>query len=168
MTPTRAAEPERSVVPGPMAASTPVRVQIPAIDVDSELMGLGLQEDGTMEVPPAGFPAGWYVGAPTPGELGPAIIAGHVRWRGPGVFRDLEKLRPGDEVIVTREDGSVATFRATRVENHLKSEFPTQEVYGDIDHVGLRLITCGGLDPATRTFNDNVIVFAELVGSHSP
>ena len=66
------------VGPTPMASSTPIRVQIPAIGVDSELMELGLQADGTMEVPPGGFPAGWYTGAPTPGELGPAVIAGHV------------------------------------------------------------------------------------------
>ena len=72
------AEPTHPAVAGTMTAAAPVRLQIPAIGVDSELMGLGLQTDGTLEVPPGGFPAGWYTGAPTPGELGPAIIAGHV------------------------------------------------------------------------------------------
>ncbi len=62
----------------PLRSSVPVRVQIPAIAVDAPLTGLGLQHEGTMQTPPTGFPAGWYTGAPTPGQLGPAIIAGHV------------------------------------------------------------------------------------------
>ena len=79
----------------PMARSAPVRVQIPAIGVDSALMQLGLQVDGSLQVPPSGFPAGWYTGAPTPGELGPAILAGHVDWGGqPGVFYHLRDLNP--------------------------------------------------------------------------
>ncbi|WP_207841596.1 class F sortase [Williamsia soli] len=61
--------------------------EIPSIGVDSTLMGLELDQTGAMQVPPAGFPAGWYTGAPSPGEDGPAVIAGHVDWDGePGVF----------------------------------------------------------------------------------
>ena len=148
----------------PMARSSPVRVEIPAIGVDSELMDLGLADDGTMEVPPGGFPAGWYTGAPTPGELGPAIVVGHVDWRGPAVFHDLFALELGDVVLVTREDGSTATFQVTRVEQYAKAAFPTEEVYGDIDHAGLRLITCGGMfNRATGSHDDNIVVFAVLV-----
>jgi hypothetical protein len=124
-----------------LAKYKPVRLQIPAIGVDSPLMDLGLKADGTMEVPPSGFPAGWYTGAPTPGELGPAIIAGHVDWKGPGVFYHLRNLKPGDNVSVTREDGSVAAFRVTRVEQFAKDKFPTDLVYGNIGVAGLRLIT---------------------------
>lgn len=153
--------------PVTMVAGAPVRLKIPSIGVDSELMDLGLQADGSLEVPPDGFPAGWYTGAPTPGELGPAIIAGHVDWGGqPGVFYDLRDLRPGDDIAVTREDGSTARFRVTRVEQFDKDAFPTQAVYGDLDHAGLRLITCGGaFDPTMRSYDDNLVVFAELVGS---
>jgi hypothetical protein len=103
--------------PATMARSAPVRVRIPSIAVDSGLMDLGLRPDGTLEVPPAGFPAGWFTGAPTPGELGPAIIAGHVDWGGqPGVFYRLRDLKVGDEVTVGRKDGSTALFRVTAVE----------------------------------------------------
>ena len=147
-----------------MGRSAPVRVRIPAIDVDADLMRLGLRDDGTMEVPPAAYPAGWYTGAPTPGEMGPAIIAGHVRWNGQaGVFEDLGDLRPDDEVTVARKDGSSAVFRVTRVERFRKDRFPTDVVYGDIDHPGLRLITCGGYDRQAGTYGANVIAFAELV-----
>lgn len=164
--PVEPAPPASTTAPVTMVAGVPVRLRIPSIGVDSELMDLGLQADGSLEVPPDGFPAGWYTGAPTPGELGPAIIAGHVDWDGqPGVFYDLRDLRPGDDIAVTREDGSTARFRVTRVEQFAKDAFPTQAVYGDLDHAGLRLITCGGaFDRAMRSYDDNLVVFAELVG----
>lgn len=150
----------------PMGRSRPVRLKIPAIGVSSDLIALGLQADGTLEVPPNGFPAGWYTGAPTPGQVGPAIIAGHVRWDGrPGVFYNLAALRPDDQVMVTREDGSVAVFRVSRVAMFAKDTFPTDAVYGNIDHPGLRLITCGGLNQQTDTYDDNTIVFADLVAA---
>ena len=147
----------------PMEESVPTRIRIPAIEVDSDLMALGLQDDGTMETPPGAFPAGWYTGAPTPGELGPAIIVGHVRFNAPGVFKRLTDLDPADRIDVRREDGSTATFRVTRLERFAKSEFPTKQVYGNIDHAGLRLITCAGLDASSGEFDENVVVFAELV-----
>jgi hypothetical protein len=150
-----------------MAASRPVRVLIPAIGVDSDLMDLGLQDDGTLEVPPEGFPAGWFTGAPTPGERGPAVIAGHVDWGGsPGVFAQLRDVVVGDEITVEREDGSIAVFRVVEVGQYPKDAFPTAAVYGDLDHAGLRVITCGGdFDSAAHSYLDNTVVFAELVGS---
>ncbi len=146
-----------------MTRSVPTRVVIPSIAVDSRLMDLGLAADGTLETPPGAFPAGWFTGAPTPGEVGPAIIVGHVRYDTPGVFARLGELRRGARVDVERADGSTARFRVTHVEHVAKSSFPTQRVYGDLDHPGLRLITCGGLDATTSEFEENVVVFADLV-----
>jgi hypothetical protein len=154
-----------SALPAVLPASRPVRVQIPSIGVDSELMDLGVQDDGTLEVPTAGFPAGWFTGAPTPGERGPAVIAGHVDWGGsPGVFYDLRKVVVGDEISVQREDGSTAVFRVVEVGQYPKDTFPTPAVYGDLDHAGLRVITCGGdFDSAAHSYVDNTVVFADLV-----
>lgn len=151
-------------VPPTLPRSEPTGVRIPAIDLDSDLVGLGLDEQGRMEVPPGAFPAGWYTGAPTPGELGPAVLAGHVDYGGvAGVFSRLRELRPGDAVEVTRQDGTTVVFRVTRVEQHAKDAFPTAAVYGDLDHAGLRLITCGGaFDRRARSYEDNIVVFAEL------
>ena len=156
------ATPDAPVV---MTASAPVRVEIAAIGVDSDLMELGIAEDGTLEVPPTGFPAGWFTGGPTPGELGPAVIAGHIDWiTGPGVFYRLGSLAPGDDIRVTRADGTVATFRTVRVAQFPKDAFPTELVYGDIDHAGLRLISCGGaFNRGTGHYEDNIVVFADLL-----
>jgi LPXTG-site transpeptidase (sortase) family protein len=147
-----------------LARSTPVRLQISAIGVDTTLMRLGLRSDGSMEVPVGGFPAGWYTGGPAPGQLGPAVIAGHVDMKGPGVFFNLHKVKTGDQVAVTRADGRRPVFRVTKVAQYLKNEFPTQLVYGNLDHAGLRLITCGGtFNSKTGHYEDNLVVFADLV-----
>jgi sortase (surface protein transpeptidase) len=127
-------------------------------------MRLGIKRDGSLQVPPSGFPAGWFAGGPTPGERGPAVLAGHVRWGGrAGVFARLSRLTPGDRIVVTRQDRSVAVFRVTRVRQYPKSVFPTAAVYGDLDHAALRLITCGGLDQEAEKYRANVVVFADLV-----
>ena len=147
-----------------LSRSTPIRLQIPAIGVDTALMELGLLPDGTLEVPPKGFPAGWYNGGPTPGELGPAVIAGHVDWAGPAVFYNLHELQPNDLVTVTRMDGSVAVFSVNLVQAFPKDAFPTALVYGDIGTAGLRLITCGGVfNRQTGHYVDNIIVFATFI-----
>jgi sortase (surface protein transpeptidase) len=148
-----------------LARSVPVRLRIPSIGVDSALMGLGIAADGSLEVPPTGFPAGWYTGAPTPGERGPAVVAGHVDWNGrAGVFSELHAVRTGAIVQVSRADGSVATFRVSRVGRFPKDAFPTALVYGDLDHAGLRLITCGGaFDQAAGSYIDDIVVFADLI-----
>ncbi|MBU4337414.1 MAG: class F sortase [Actinobacteria bacterium] len=152
-------------LPAVLPASVPVRVQIPAISVDSVLMDLGLLPDGTLEVPSTAFPAGWYTGAPTPGERGPAVIAGHVDLdRVPGVFHDLAALQPGDLVVVDRQDGGQATFVVDAVGSYPKDMFPTAAVYGDTAGPQLRLITCGGeFDSSVGHYEDNVVVFASLV-----
>ena len=168
MTPAVTAPPGALVpVPSPMPKSVPVRVEIPAIGVDSTLVRLGLQADGTLQVPPAGFPAGWYSGAPTPGERGPAIIVGHVDWAGrAGVFYRLHNLKPNDEIIVVRADGSTAMFRVIRVQQFPKDQFPTALVYGNLNYAGLRLITCSGaFDQLAHSYQDDTVVFAQLANS---
>ncbi|WP_241175706.1 class F sortase [Modestobacter sp. KNN46-3] len=146
----------------------PVSVGIPTIGVTSDLLRLGLNDDGTVEVPPLGpdDQAGWYERGPAPGDAGPAVLLGHVdsAEHGPGIFFDLGALQPGDEVEVARADGTVAVFAVDRVERHPKDDFPTIEVYGDTADAQLRLITCGGdFDSAVRSYEDNVIAFATLV-----
>lgn len=151
--------------------SVPVALAVPAIGVHSKLLALGLNPDGTVEVPPVGpdSPAGWYRSSPTPGERGPSILLGHVdsaRY-GPGVFFDLGALKPGDTVEVTRTDRTVAVFRVDRVASYDKADFPSLQVYGNTTDAQLRLITCGGtFDPAAGHYENNIVAYASLVGSH--
>lgn len=152
-----------------MPSSPPIRVTIPALTVATSVIDLGLQPDGTMQVPDGADTIGWYTGAPTPGSLGPAVLAGHVNWKKkPGVFAHLTRLKPGDLINVERRDGSMAMFAVTRVEQYAKDRFPSGTVYGPIDHAGLRLITCGGqFDSTAQSYRDNVVVYAVLKHAHA-
>lgn len=160
-----------SAAPLVLPAAAPVSLTIPAINVTSPLSSLGRNPDGTVEVPSLEDPnagAGWFRDSPEPGALGPSVILGHVDSRefGPGVFYDLGVLRPGDTIEIGRDDGSVAVFVVDSVETVPKASFPTLRVYGNVDHAGLRLITCGGsFDEDARSYQDNVIAFASLVSS---
>ncbi|HVM14534.1 MAG TPA: class F sortase [Egibacteraceae bacterium] len=164
------APPEHAPQELALPPSEPVTIDVPAIGVHSVLQQVGLTPEHTMEVPtgPHYNDAAWYRHSPTPGAPGPAVIVGHVdsAAEGPSVFFDLEDLRQGDEVLVTRADGLVAVFRVDAVDRYPKDDFPTALVYGDTDRAVLRLITCGGVfDPSARHYLDNVVVFATLVRS---
>ena len=148
------------------SVALPSSVSIPAIGVQSELITLGLNPDGTLAVPQPGpdyDKAAWFDGSPRPGEVGPAVIEGHVdsAANGPSVFYRLGELAVGDRVDVTREDGTVGTFVVYEVRVVPKDAFPTIDVYGNTEGPELRLITCGGpFDSAARSYEDNVVVFA--------
>ena len=156
-----------------LARSLPVSIRIPAIGVNSRLLYVGLNPDGTIQVPPLDDPpltneAAWYKYSPTPGQLGPSIIEGHVDSvnAGPSVFFRLGDLKPGDLVYITLADRQVAVFKITGVRLYPKDQFPTSTVYGSTDYAGLRLITCGGsLDARSHHYSSNVVVFASLVSS---
>lgn len=147
-----------------MARIEPVSVAVPGIGVESPLLHLGLNADGTLEVPsPAESKiAGWYALGPAPGETGPAVIVGHVDGGGePGVFYRLAGLGVGEEILIRRKDGSLLRFVVDRTREVAKARFPTAEVYGRTDRAELRLITCGGaFDRAAGSYLKNVIVFA--------
>lgn len=148
-----------------MERSEPARVRIPSLDVTSSVIDLGLQPDKRMEVPQDGTSTGWYDGSPTPGELGPSVLAAHVTWdKKPAVFFDLGSMKKGQEIEVERKDGSTGVFEVESIGQYPKAKFPTKDVYGTVDHAALRLITCGGyFDGETGHHVDNVVVYAKLV-----
>src|SRR6516165_2010656 len=150
--------------------STPVSIEIPAIGVHSILLSLGVNPDGTMQVPPLHRKpnaAGWYKYSVTPGQIGASVIEGHVdSTQGPAVFFRLCALRPGDTIDVTLADGITAIFRVTGVREYTKSRFPAKTIYGATDFAALRLITCGGaFDYATGHYLSSTVVFASLTSS---
>jgi hypothetical protein len=142
--------------------AAPVRIRIPAMHVDSKLIDLGLQSDGSVAVPPRTDVAGWYDGGPKPGQPGPAVILGHVDSKdGPGIFLGLHAVKAGTEIRVDRADGSSVTFAVTKVQKVAKTKFPTDLVYAPTLDPTLRLVTCGGsFDRAKGSYRDNVIAFA--------
>ncbi|UUN27583.1 class F sortase [Streptomyces sp. FIT100] len=171
MTP-RAAGPSSAphASPGPaLSASNPKRLQIPYISVDAPFIPLGLSPTGQLNSPPVNNNnlVGWYKDGPTPGERGTAIVAGHFdTMTGPAVFVGLSELKPGRMVDITREDGTIATFKVDSVETFDKKTFPSARVYDDTPQALLRLITCAGeYDKSAKDYNQNLVVFAHLESS---
>ncbi|MFD9723323.1 class F sortase [Streptomyces sp. NPDC059072] len=161
-----AATPAPAATAAPLPASEPVRVRIPSAGVDaSPVLKLGLAGDGTVEVPSVadGDKIGWYTKGVTPGETGPAVLIGHFDTaRGPAVLKDVSKVHTGDDITVSRADGSTAVFRVRALEQVDKKNFPTAKVYGDTTRPELRVITCGGeITEGHRP--DNIILYADLV-----
>ncbi|MDP8936215.1 MAG: class F sortase [Actinomycetota bacterium] len=139
----------------------PLRVRIPAIGVIASLVPLGINPDGTLEVP-SYDEAGWYAGGTRPGDAGPAVIVAHRDSTvGPAVFYALENLRPGDVVHVDYRDGTVS-FVVRESRSFAKSRFPTVQVYGSTDGPELRLVTCdGSFDRNARSYRSNLVVWAD-------
>src|SRR5215469_15714106 len=157
------AAPPRSI--GPARVARPVYLSIPVIGVHTRLIRLGLTAQGTLQVPASTSVAGWYTGGPRPGQVGSAVIAGHIdSYLGPGVFFRLRLLRPGDRVYVREAGGALAVFRVYAERSYPKDRFPTQKVYGPAPDPELRLITCGGtFSPAIGSYLNNVIVYAAQI-----
>ena len=161
--------PALPATPAPLTTSAtpvPVRLQVPAIGVDTALEGLGLLADGSLASPSTFPEAGWSQAGVRPGDPGPAIVAGHIdSYQGPAVFYDLGKLRAGDTATVTRSDGSTVTFTVESSAQYAKSNFPTADVYGPTPTPELRLITCTGrFDRGARSYDDNLVVTAVATG----
>lgn len=143
----------------------PARLRVPAIEVHEDLIGLGLQENGAMEVPSDWDRAGWFTGGGKPGGPGPTVIAGHVDSpTAPAVFFRLTELEVGDSIVVTDAEGTVHEYAVYRVDDLPKDRFPTAEVFGALPTDELRLITCTGeFDQSTLSHADNRVVFAKPV-----
>jgi Sortase domain len=145
--------------------SIPVELRIPAIALSVSLSTLGLNSDGTVQVPTDIQQPGWYRLGPSPGQIGSAVILGHVdSYQGPAVFFELRSLVAGDGVDVSLADGVTAQFKVTSVATYLKTNFPDQEVYTSHGYSALQLVTCGGaFDTSTGHYLSNIVVYTSLV-----
>ena len=152
--------------PGTTGRPGPSTLSIPRIGVNAAIVGVGRKANGAIQVPDAGQ-VGWYRNGPKPGDPGPAVLIGHVDTRtGPDVFYRLGKLRPGDEILVGRPDGSTTRFLVGRLEQHPKTALPTGRIWTKTTRPLLRLITCAGsFDRATGHYRDNLILYASPTGA---
>jgi sortase (surface protein transpeptidase) len=152
------------------ARSTPVELKIPAISLTVSLSTLGLNADGTVQVPTDVQQPGWYGLGPSPGEIGSAVILGHVDSQaGPAVFFKVPSLVAGDIVDVSLADGVRAQFKVTSTATYLKTHFPDEAVYTSHGYGALQLVTCGGVfDTQTGHYLSNIVVYTSLVAIIPP
>jgi len=150
-------------------APRPVRVVVPTAGIDATLEPVGVDEDRRLVVPPPEL-AGWFEGRPVPGEIGPAVLVGHIdSLEGPAVFHGLDRVEVGDQIHVTDDQGEQVSFAVERVEVVAKTAFPTSRVYDPVDRAEVRLITCWGpFDPEAGSYRDNIIVYGAALDAPSP
>lgn len=148
-----------------IARSTPVQVRVIALHLKVALTKLGLNPDGTVQVPTNPDLPGWYRRGPAPGQPGSAVILGHVdSYDGPAVFYRLATVAPGDRITVLLASGIVAHYLVSSVHTYPNADFPARTVYGTHGVSRLKLVTCGGgFDRVAGHYLGNVVVFAHLV-----
>jgi sortase (surface protein transpeptidase) len=153
-----------------MVHSVPVSLRVPAIGLSVPLSTLGLNLDGTVQVPTNVTEPGWFRLGPSPGQIGSAVILGHVdSYLGPGVFFQLRTLVPGDQLQVSLADGAVATFAVSTVATYDKTQFPARQVYASHGVSTLQLVTCGGaFDTQTGHYLSNIVVYSTFVSATAP
>ncbi len=148
-------------------AGAPVRLKIPAINVDAPIEDVGLTPDGAMDTPKDFHDTAWYQLGPRPGEQGNAVIAGHVdRVGGEAVFWDLRQLTPGDEIIVISDDGITHHFAVTGLQKYALDTAPLTEIFGSTDGIHLNLVTCDAQSPFDRAsgkYGGHVLVRADAI-----
>lgn len=143
----------------------PVTIEIPSIDVKTEIEDVGRLENGQMGVPENVDNTGWFEPGTKPGNRGSAVIAGHVDDKtGPSVFFKLEDMENGDEIIVTGENEKRLVFKVVGKEVFPRNDAPVSEIFGYTSRRMLNLITCtGDFDNSAGTHNDRLVVYTELV-----
>jgi len=142
----------------------PVSVRIEKLDVDAEIVPVGVDDQRAMVVPGAEL-VGWYELGPRPGEVGSAVLAAHVNYnREPGAFFELHQLKPEDLVTVTTAGGEELSYRIRFGARLDKDELPVEDIFTNEGPAVLTLITCGGyFDQAAGHYEDNVVMVADLV-----
>lgn len=155
--------------PVPVAhVSAPVSVSIPALGVTDEVVPVGLEPNGELEVPDVSE-VGYYTGLPKPGENGngPALLAGHVNYKGAvGSFARIGELHAGDTVMVTDTAGTVYRFQVYDTTSFPKAQYASQirGLLADTAQPEVRLVTCSGT-VVNHNYLSNTVVSARLVSS---
>jgi LPXTG-site transpeptidase (sortase) family protein len=150
----------------PQRLESPVwRLVIASIGVDAPIEAVGLDSQRAMAAPGSLATVGWFNQGPAPGERGDAVIDGHYGLPAtPAVFRNLDKLRPGDILQVIWPDGRRLQFRVGAAEFLAANSPPAPDVFSRSGPARLSLITCAGRwDQSRRTYNERLIVTAELM-----
>ncbi len=147
-------------------ASIPQSLQIPKINVDTEVESAGLDAQKKPVLPEDPDNVVWYNLGPKPGEVGSSVVSGHFDkvTGAPAVFWDLKKLKGGDEIFVKDADGNKHTFTVTSIVDYPFDKVPLNELYAaSTDKPLLNLITCGGTwNDATKLYSSRTVVYAEL------
>jgi hypothetical protein len=142
----------------------PMRLRIPALNLDAHIESVGLSGNA-MDVPANAWDVAWFKLGPRPGMAGNAVIDGHLDTAtGPAVFLHLSDLRAGDLLYATTADGVDHTFKVTELANYPVDGAPVTRIFGPSNGAHLNLITCSGdWLPQQHIYNERLVVYSTLV-----
>ncbi|MBA3732968.1 class F sortase [Patescibacteria group bacterium] len=146
-------------------AEVPLRLSIPSIGVDTDIIKVGLTSAGAMDTPKGPKEVAWYELGPKPGENGASVIAGHSSWSNniPAAFDNLPKLKVGEKVYVKDVEGKTTTF-VVKSSRLFDPKADAGIVFNSTSGKHLNLITCAGVwDEATKSSSKRLVVFTDLV-----
>jgi LPXTG-site transpeptidase (sortase) family protein len=135
------------------------RLSIPAIGVNAGIIAVGVTRSGHLAIGGSVRDVYRWRSGVLPGQQGSAVLAGHTWSKGPGVFDNLGRLRPGNLVVIGKN-----RFQVTRVRR--VTGMSTQEVsqlFSDRGKARLVLITCGDRNNLTGVYRTRIIVNAKLL-----
>lgn len=142
----------------------PIRLVIPVINVSARIQQVGVTSKGEMDVPSVVTDAGWFRFGSRPGEVGSAVIAGHLDGQNgeAGVFSNLNKLKKGDKIFIKDDKDNSITFVVR--ESRIYSVGYAEEVFSDNSGRHLNLVTCDGVwDEGKKSYSKRLVVFTNLV-----
>ena len=158
--------PEASAAVTPAVIDNPVHLNIPNAHVDASVIPVGVTKTNNLDVPPNFVQVGWYEYGPKVGQVGNAVLDGHVDNGGSidGVFKHLRDLKPGDDVYVTGSDGKQLHFKVDHSDVYLTTQFPSDVVFNqNSGQPILKIITCHGTYvPSMGTYDHRLVVTAVL------
>lgn len=158
-----AVAPSAPPVPKQVGSLVPVKLEIPAAGIDKEVIGVGVNKKGEMDVPSGESDyVGWYKYGAKPGQKGVAVMDAHVY----AAFKNLKRVDVGDDVYVSGEGGTQLHFRVTKVGTYKLATLSPATLFSGVGTTGryLNFITCAGTFSAKAgTYSHRLIVFAELV-----
>lgn len=165
--PTSEIEPPEQIPHVAATSSKPVRLEIPSLDIDAKVQYVGVNGKGEMGIPSNFRDVAWYRYGTVPGQLGSAVVAGHVdNGLGlPAVFWDLKEMQIGDDVYVVAQDGSKLRFTVMDIATYPYADSPAERIFAEDDQARLNLITCAGSWlKGLRTYSERLVIYAVFQG----
>lgn len=152
-----------------VAVNKPRYFRAPSINVGTtRVLETGLTPDGAVDTPAGIYDVSWYNGsAGITDEKGAVFVVGH--YVGPhaaGVFWNLKKLNPGDEVEIEQGDGTISRFRVVEKIDYNISNVDMNKALQPVnpDKLGLNLMTCGGKwDVGSQQYDERTLVRTEKI-----